>query len=102
MTNGWSSKILTKFTGKGPAWRRTIRAGTYNILPDMKFLDTYPNLDPEVANDTDQLDQNNDRRAADYIKWQRDSNEIASNSLDNISFNDYEHYDFASSRDGVG
>jgi hypothetical protein len=99
MTRGWSNKILTKITGKGPAWRRTIRAGMYNNIPDMEWLDTFPTSDPEMANAKDQMDQNNGSSAAEHMEWRREPNEIASTSLDNLF---HEHFDIASSRDGVG
>jgi len=98
MTRGWSNKILTKITGKGPAWRRTIRAGMYNNIPDMEWLDAFPS-DPEMANAKDQMDQNNGSSAAEHMEWRREPNEIASTSLDNLF---HEHFDIASSRDGVG
>ncbi len=55
-----------------------------------------------MANATDQMDQNNGSSATDHDIWQREPNEIASTSIDNFSISDHEHYDIASSRDGVG
>jgi hypothetical protein len=103
MTRGWSNTILTKLTGKGPAWRRTIRAGTYNITPDMDWLDTHHDEETEMETDTeaDKMNQNNGSNAVDHMEWQRESNEIASTSRDNI-FSNNEYFDIASSRDGVG
>ncbi len=65
----------------------------------MEWLDTFSTSDPEMANVTHQMNQNNGSSAAELIKCRREPNEIASTSLDNIF---QEHYDIASSRDGVG
>ena len=71
----------------------------YNNIPDMEWLDTFPTSDPEMANAKDQMDQNNGSSAAEHMEWRREPNEIASTSLDNLF---HEHFDIASSRDGVG
>jgi len=47
------------------------------------------------------MDQNNGSNAVDHMEWQRESNEIASTSRDNI-FSNNKYFDIASSSDGVG
>jgi len=69
-TSEWSSKILTKLTGKRPSWRRTIWAGTYNVLPDMEWLDTYTDTETKTKIVTNQMDQDNGSSAVDHMEWQ--------------------------------
>jgi hypothetical protein len=66
--------FLTKLTGKAPAWRRTIRAGTYDIIPDMEWLDTYSVRDTAMETETNQMDQNNGSSAVNQVVWQWERN----------------------------
>jgi len=55
----------------------------------MEWLDTYYVKDMEMETDTeaDKMDQNDGSNAADHMGWQREPNEIASTSRDNIFSN---------------
>ena len=67
LTRGYSNTILTKLTGKGPEYRRTVRWGTYDKLQDMDWLEDYDGRTDEAAARGEAIESGTDSPNIDRI-----------------------------------